>query len=202
MGRPSSARCERCKQPLPAPAATGRPRRFCSDSCRVIASRKRSRSRAHRDAWWTPAHIRERVHAEWELVLDAAACETSTLVPDSWLGPRHDDLDRRDALAYDSWEHLTVDGGTRRPPAIWLNPPYFPTSVMAAFLQRAAATRDAGLTVVALIPASVGAHWWHDNVLDLGGEVETLRGRLSFDGPHSSGGAAPWPSALVTFRAS
>lgn len=38
--------CERCGGPLIL-AATGRPRRYCSDACRVAAWRKRNPARAH-----------------------------------------------------------------------------------------------------------------------------------------------------------
>jgi hypothetical protein len=35
-------RCENCGHPLPFPAGTGRPRRFCNDACRQESARYRS----------------------------------------------------------------------------------------------------------------------------------------------------------------
>ena len=167
-----------------------------------MAHRKRARSRSSRAAWWTPREVREAAHAEWDLVLDAAACEQSTLVPGSWLGPSHPDHERRDALAFEHWLDLAEPGAGHKPPAVWVNPPFYPPNILRAFLQRAAATRDAGLTVVALIPASVGTGWWCDCVEGAGGEVQVLRGRLRFDGPFArDSGPAPWACAMVTYRA-
>lgn len=127
--------------------------------------------------------------------LDAAACATSALVPDNWLGPTHPEVARRDALAFAHWADLSPDGST-----VWLNPPYAPP-LLTRFLTTAAATAQAGRPVLALVPASTGTNWWHACVVEAGAQVEFLRGRLVFGGPHSTGGPAPWPSALVTYRA-
>lgn len=137
-------------------------------------------------------------------MLDAAACPASTLVGESWLGPKHPDPARRDALAYPDWTMLTgaVPEDRRARAAVYLNPPYAPPGLLNRFLQTAARTRDAGLTVVCLVPASVGSHWWHDLVLAAGAEVDIIRGRVTYTGPHAAAGApAPWPSAVVTYRA-
>ena len=101
----------------------------------------------------------------------------------------------RDALAFDDWAGLV-----RRGQVVWLNPPYTPASVLGAFLGRAVATAEAGRGVVALVPASTGAAWWWEHVVDAGARVEFLRGRLAFGGPHAGAGrgmVAPWASALV-----
>ena len=169
---------------------------YCRQACRKAAYRARLSAppKGSRDAWWTPAELLSGVRAEVTLGLDAAACPESTVVPGNWLGPKHPDRARRDALAWSEWSALTPPGE-----AVWLNPPYA-TSLLRRFLERAVATRDAGTPVVALIPASTGTEWWHDLVIDPGAEVRFLRGRLSFDGPHSTGATAPWPSALAFYR--
>jgi hypothetical protein len=159
----------------------------------VLAFRKRQRKRRHRSEWWTPQSIRTRLHAEHDLTLDAAACAESTLAYE-WLGPTHPDATRRDALAFPHWADLAAGG------VVYLNAPYTPAPFLGSFLRVAATTRDAGTTVVALLPASVGTHWWHEGVIDAGAEVEFLRGRVTYGGPHSTGSPAPWPSALVTYR--
>ncbi|MGV8979192.1 MAG: DNA N-6-adenine-methyltransferase [Cellulomonas sp.] len=190
--------CARCRTPLPPAAGTGRPRRWCSDSCRTSAYRERRRHRARRDqraAWWTPLDLADRVRGEHDLGLDAAACQQSSLVPDSWLGPTHPDADRRDALAYRSWGRLVEPGQT-----VWINPPYTPVPLLRSFLEVAAQTAADGTAVVALVPASTSSAWWHDAVLGAGAEVEFLRGRLRFRGPFSTGGSAMTPSALVRYE--
>ena len=194
---PRKPRCARCQGDLPVSASTGRPRRYCSDACRKAAYRARSRrARSVRSAWWTPTDLAARVSTEHALGLDAAACPTSTLVPDNWLGPEHLDENRRDALTSPLWASLTPVGST-----VWLNPPYKPVNVLRAFLARAVETADAGTPVLALLPASTSSQWWHELVVEQGASVEFLRGRLAYGGPHATGGVAPWPSALVHYRA-
>jgi hypothetical protein len=160
--RPTS--CARCGGPLPPAALTGRPRTTCSETCRKAVYRRRTtelaqqarsavaakaakKAAGHRDAWWTPENLREPVRAEHgPLGLDAAACAESTLVPANWLGPTHDDPSRRDALAFDDWADLAPDKMT-----VYLNPPYTPAPLIAAFLATAARTAKAGVPVVALV---------------------------------------------------
>ncbi|QWC83708.1 phage N-6-adenine-methyltransferase [Nocardioidaceae bacterium] len=158
-----------------------------------------------RNEWWTPAELRARVLAEHRIVLDAAACAQSKLV-DEYLGPDHQLPGRRDALAFDHWHDL-VDhalGDCEGAPAVvWLNAPYLPSKTLYEFLGRAVATAAAGTTVLALVPSATGTRWWWDHVLDGGGSVEFLRGRLAFTGPHAGSGSAtvaPWACALVTWR--
>lgn len=166
-----------------------------------MAHQRKRRNTKFRQAWWTPEFLRERLHQEHRLVLDAAACAASTLVPDNWVGPTHEDVSRRDALAYESWEGLVPARDRTRRAAAFINPPFYPPNVLRSFLARAAATRDAGLTVVALVPASVGTGWWVECCEEPGADIEVLRGRLRFGGPHSdSAGPAPWACALVTYR--
>lgn len=183
---------------MPADHATGRPRRYCRTACRKAAYRRRAGrvGKAARADWWTPAELARAMRDGNRLGLDAAACPVSTLVSDNWLGPAHTDRSRRDALALDHWANLAPAGTV-----VWLNPPYAPT-LLRRFLVRAAATADAGREVLCLVPASVGTNWWHELVVERGAAVEFLRGRLTFAGPHSTGGPAPWPSALVRYRAS
>jgi hypothetical protein len=44
--------CEGCGDPLPPPAATGRPRRFCAATCRARAHRRRHHTADHRGDGW------------------------------------------------------------------------------------------------------------------------------------------------------
>ena len=126
-------------------------------------------------------------------VLDAAACQESTLAP-AWLGPTHDEPRRRDALAFADWAEVAPTPGW-----VWLNPPYNPTALMGRFLERACATAKAGFPVMALVPASVGTRWWHERVEAVAHASWVIPGRLTYTGPHSVGDPAPWPSALVVY---
>lgn len=121
----------------------------------------------------------------------AAACDFSSLVPNNWLGPKHPDKSRRDATAYEDWSELTPPGSE-----VWVNPPYTPIPLLRQFLERAARTASKGTSVMVLVPASVGTNWWHELVLGAGAEVEFLKGRLAYTGPHSQGaprlGPAHW----------
>jgi len=69
------------------------------------------------DTWTTPRDFFDKLNAEFNFGLDAAALQSSTLVPDNWYGPDHPDPAARDALRID-WNHNS------RGKPIWLNPPY------------------------------------------------------------------------------
>ena len=69
------------------------------------------------DTWTTPRDLFNKLNAEFGFGLDAAALQSSTLVPDNWYGPDHPDPASRDALRID-WNHNS------RGKPIWLNPPY------------------------------------------------------------------------------
>ena len=69
------------------------------------------------DTWTTPRDYFDKVNAEFDFGLDAAALQVSTLVPDNWYGPDHPDEDRRNAFPR-RWAYDCPDK------AIWLNPPY------------------------------------------------------------------------------
>ena len=183
--------CAHCSVPI-TQGATGRPRLFCSASCREMAHRRRKARRPARNSWFTPEPLRTEVKARWPIALDAAAEEASHLV-DAWLGLDHPDPARRDALGFEHWG--LVPGFTGG--AVWLNPPYRPRPAITAFTAKAAATGAAGITVIGLVPASVDAAWWREHVNAAGAAVEFLPRRLRFDGPHASGYQAPWPCALI-----
>jgi hypothetical protein len=53
------------------------------------------------DTWTTPRDFFDKLNAEFDFGLDAAALQNSTLVPDNWYGPDHPDPAARDALRID-----------------------------------------------------------------------------------------------------
>ena len=50
------------------------------------------------DTWTTPRAFFERYNNTFNFSLDAAALQSSTLVPDNWYGPDHPESARRDAF--------------------------------------------------------------------------------------------------------
>ena len=138
------------------------------------------------DTWTTPPKFFNDVNAEFGFTLDAAALKGSTLVPDNWYGPDHDDLDRRDALVRD-WAEDSNGG------PVWLNPPY--GRGINAWVAKAYEESKKGITVVCLVPARTDTNWWWDSCVHH--EIRFIKGRLKFgDGKNS----APFPSALVVMN--
>ena len=85
--------------------------------------------------WTTPREFYNKLNEEFNFGLDAAALQSSTLVPDNWYGPDHPDLNRRDALVRD-WNK-----DTNKP--IWLNPPY--GRVIKDWVRKASAVASGGV---------------------------------------------------------
>jgi hypothetical protein len=50
------------------------------------------------ETWTTPRNFFEELNKEFRFTLDAAALQSSTLVPDNWYGPDHPEPNRRDAF--------------------------------------------------------------------------------------------------------
>jgi phage N-6-adenine-methyltransferase len=147
------------------------------------AYRQRRRKRQpvyhwHRsDEWETPPDLFAALDSEFHFTIDVAA------LPDNakcalFFTPGQDGLKRR-------WT------GT-----CWMNPPY--GYALRQWVRKAHESAQAGATVVCLLPARTDVAWWHDYVLHRA-EVRYIRGRLKFNG---SGNSAPFPSAIVIFRAS
>jgi phage N-6-adenine-methyltransferase len=141
------------------------------------------------DTWTTPKDFFDKLNAEFDFGLDAAALQNSTLVPDNWYGPDHPDPAARDALRID-WNHNS------RGKPIWLNPPY--GRVIKDWVAKADYESKQGATVVCLVPARTDTAWWHDYCINAY-EIRYIRGRLKFGGQKNS---APFPSAVVVMRKS
>lgn len=138
------------------------------------------------DTWTTPRDFFDRLNAEFDFGLDAAALQSSTLVPDNWYGPDHPDPAARDALRID-WNHNS------RGKPIWLNPPYGRS--IKDWMRKANEVASGGGTVVCLVPARTDTNWWWDSCIHH--EVRFIKGRLKFGNQPN---AAPFPSAVVVMR--
>lgn len=138
------------------------------------------------DTWSTPLAFYHKINAEFNFGLDAAALQSSTLVPDNWYGPDHPDTNRKDAFL----RNWVADASGK---AIWLNPPYGKT--IKEWTAKANRECLGGGTVVLLVPARTDTSWWHEHCIMH--EVRFIRGRLKFG---QSVNAAPFPSALVVMK--
>jgi len=138
------------------------------------------------DTWTTPRDFFDRLNTEFDFGLDAAALQSSTLVPDNWYGPDHPDPAARDALRID-WNHNS------RGKPIWLNPPYGRS--IKDWMRKANEVASGGGTVVCLVPARTDTNWWWDSCIHH--EVRFIKGRLKFGNQPN---AAPFPSAVVVMR--
>ena len=137
------------------------------------------------DTWTTPRDFYSELNKEFGFTLDAAALQSSTLVPENWYGLDHPESSRQDSLRTD-WL-ADSNGG-----AIWLNPPY--GRAIKYFMAKANAESKKGATVVCLVPARTDTNWWWDSCIHH--EVRFIKGRLKFGGNKP----APFPSALVIMK--
>ena len=137
------------------------------------------------DTWTTPRYFFDKLNAEFNFTLDAAALRSSAVVP-NYLGPDHEYGWRQDALTVE-WAGASEGG------AVWLNPPY--GRVIKDFVAKADTESKKGITVVCLVPARTDTKWWWDSVIHH--EVRFIKGRLKFG---DSNGSAPFPSAVVVMR--
>ena len=127
------------------------------------------------DARETPDDFFARLDAEFHFTFDAAASPENAKCQ-RFLTPKEDGLSV-------AWTGEVV----------WLNPPY---SQLGRWMIKAHQEWQAGATVVCLVPAATDTQWWHTVTLDA--EIRFIKGRIRFKGTK---GNAPFPSALVIFRA-
>ena len=137
------------------------------------------------DTWSTPRDFFEKLHAEFNFTLDAAALRSSAVVP-NYLGPDHEYGWRHDALTVE-WAGASEGG------AVWLNPPY--GREIGKFMKKANEEAKKGITVVCLVPSRTDTKWWWESVIMH--EVRFVKGRLKFGGQKNS---APFPSAVVVMK--
>lgn len=138
------------------------------------------------DTWTTPKDFYLELNNEFDFGLDAAALESSSLVPSNWYGPDHPIKERRDAF-----ECFWVNDAKGK--TIWLNPPYGKT--INKWMAKANEEGKRGGVIVCLVPARTDTKWWHSYCIQH--EVRFVRGRLKFGNQKN---AAPFPSAVVIIK--
>ena len=127
------------------------------------------------DMWATPQDFFDRLNAIFRFNVDVCA------LPDNAKCERFFSPDV-DGLQQD-WQGVC-----------WMNPPY--GQEIGKWVEKAyRSAKEAGATVVCLLPARVDTRWWHDFCAK--GEVHFVKGRLKFGGAKNS---APFPNAVVVFR--
>ena len=141
---------------------------------------------SNRGDWETPRALFERLNAEFEFGLDAAALSHNACCAE-YLGPNHADPERRDGLV--------VEWATTDLASVWVNPPYGRS--IGAWVQKAS-TEGLSRRVVALLPARTDTQWWHKYVMEAA-EIRLLRGRVKFALGGRSVGPAPFPSCVVVW---
>ncbi len=128
------------------------------------------------DLWATPDDVFSELHREFQFTLDVCALPENAKCG-AFFTPADDGLAQ-------AWT------GT-----CWMNPPY--GREIGRWVAKARESAEAGATVVCLLPARTDTAWWHEHVTRAD-EVRFVRGRLRFG---NAGNAAPFPSAIVVFRA-
>jgi phage N-6-adenine-methyltransferase len=135
----------------------------------------------------TPRALFDRLHAEFDFALDAAAEDDPEFHRcDTYFTPRDDGLKQ-------SW----ADALPSRPGAsVWCNPPY---SNVAPWIEKAGReARENGVTSVLLVMAATSLGWFR-TAMQTADEIRLIVGSLTF-GP-SNTNRAPFGSALIVFRA-
>ena len=79
---------------------------------------------------------------------------------------------------------------------LWMNPPY--GRGIIHWMKKAYESSLNGATVVCLVPSRTDTIWWHKYAMR--GEIEFIKGRLSFGGETKYASRAPFPSAVVVFK--
>jgi len=150
-------------------------------------SRMRSRSGPSRDDWETPDALIEACRRAFlfgaPFGLDPCA-NADNKKADDWYGPSSPLFE--DGLA------VPWFGGSA-----YVNPPYG-RGVIEKWVEKCYLEVAWGRTelVVALLPASTSAGWWHQWVMQAT-EIRLLKGRVRFKGAPS---AATWDSVIVVWR--
>jgi phage N-6-adenine-methyltransferase len=130
------------------------------------------------DNWATPKAVFAALDAEFHFDLDVCADATNAKCARFFSAAD-------DGLAQE-W-----------PGTVWLNPPYGRHGGgIAAWMEKARESAQAGATVVCLVPARTDTRWWHESAMRAA-EVRLVKGRLSFG---AGDNPAPFPSAIVVFR--
>jgi site-specific DNA-methyltransferase (adenine-specific) len=82
---------------------------------------------------------------------------------------------------------------------VFMNPPY--GRRIGEWMQKAIQEADKGALVVCLVHARTDTKWWHAHVQGFADEVRFVKGRIRFQNTTGKTSCAPFPSAVVIYRA-
>ena len=138
--------------------------------------------------WTTPACVLDRVRQVGPIALDPCSNDASIVAA-------HRSIKLPQSGLAADWGTLAYDG------LVFVNPPYG-RGELAKWMDKCAA--EAGrlhltdIEVIALVPASTGARWFHEALAYASALVLWGPGRISFgNGPPGNGGAPSIDSALI-----
>lgn len=130
--------------------------------------------------WCTPARLFEKLNAEFDFTLDAAATHASAKCT-KYFTPEEDGLSQ-------SW------AGER----VFCNPPY--GRQIEKWVAKAYAEAQQGTFIVLLIPARTDTKYFHSYIYGKA-EIRFIQGRIYFeDESGETKWSAPFPSMLVIYR--
>lgn len=132
--------------------------------------------------WGTPAPFLDAVKRRLDIynfIWDLAASAENSVVPGHFFNEEQNSLTR-------TWLHLGYPDDTTN--WLWLNPPY---KDITPWVAKCATESKAGACIACLVPASTGANWWLNHVVN-DAYILFLNGRLTFVGAD-----APYPRDLV-----
>ena len=131
--------------------------------------------------WRTPQDFFDKLNAEFNFALDAAATDESAKCP-LYYTPETDGL-------LQSWQ---CSG------AVFCNPPY--GREIVKWVRKAYKESQSGQTIVLLLPARTDTSYFHDYIYGKA-EIRFIRGRLRFVGPDGQAAyPAPFPSMVVVYN--
>lgn len=130
--------------------------------------------------WETPQWLFDQYHAQFAFTLDVCATADNAKCP-RFFTPEVNGLKQ--------------DWGKD---VCWMNPPY--GREIAKWLTKARLARQAGATVVCLLPARTDTAWWHTDVEYAADEKHFLRGRLQFKRTDGKRSQAPFASVVAVYR--
>ena len=134
--------------------------------------------------WTTPKHVLDRVRKVGVIELDPCSNEASEVnARGSWRGLKHASCDG----LFEPWGLGLV----------FVNPPY--GRALGDWTKKISAEGTAGAEIIALLPASMGPAWMHDNVLASAHAMLLVRGRLKFGNPPPTGSSSSTFDNLIAY---
>ena len=135
---------------------------------------------SNKNYWETPQDLFDKLHAEYNFTLDAAATDENAKL-DNYYTEEDNALEQK-------WEGR-----------VFVNPPYgreIKHWVKKAYKESLEPYNEC---VVMLVPSRTDTIYWHEHIFGKAKDIDFLKGRLKFEINGEAKDAAPFPSALITY---